>query len=39
MGLDASQYAQNYAWEKIAAQMIEVYQELAMKAKHHTEGL
>ena len=39
MGLDASQYAQNYAWEKIAAQMIGVYQELAMKAKHHPAGL
>jgi D-inositol-3-phosphate glycosyltransferase len=28
MGLDASQYALNYAWEKIAAQMIDVYQGL-----------
>jgi D-inositol-3-phosphate glycosyltransferase len=28
MGPEASQYALNYAWEKIAAQMIEVYQGL-----------
>ena len=32
MGLSASQYALDYAWEKIAAQMIDVYQGL-MKNK------
>jgi D-inositol-3-phosphate glycosyltransferase len=31
MGLSASQYALDYAWGKIAAQMIEVYQGLAKK--------
>ncbi|CAG1011609.1 glycogen synthase [Anaerolineales bacterium] len=29
MGMDAMQYAQNYAWEKIAVQMIDVYKGLA----------
>jgi len=33
MGLGASQYALDYAWEKIAAQMIEVYSELVEKEK------
>jgi beta-N-acetylglucosaminidase len=28
MGLGASQYALDYAWGKIAAQIIDVYQEL-----------
>jgi D-inositol-3-phosphate glycosyltransferase len=32
MGLDAAQYALDYAWAKIAAQMIEVYKELGAKA-------
>jgi D-inositol-3-phosphate glycosyltransferase len=33
MGLGASQYALDYAWEKIAAQMIAVYSELVEKEK------
>jgi hypothetical protein len=28
MGLDASHYALDYAWEKIATQIIDVYQKL-----------
>jgi D-inositol-3-phosphate glycosyltransferase len=32
MGSCAAQYALNYAWGKIAAQMVEVYQELTAKA-------
>jgi len=31
MGADANQYALNYAWEKIAAQMIEVYSGLGRR--------
>jgi D-inositol-3-phosphate glycosyltransferase len=33
MGSDAAQYALNYAWGKIAAQMVEVYRELAVKVR------
>jgi D-inositol-3-phosphate glycosyltransferase len=33
MGLAASQYAQDYAWEKIAAQMVDVYLELVGREK------
>jgi D-inositol-3-phosphate glycosyltransferase len=28
LGRQAAEYAQNYSWEKIAAQIVEIYQEL-----------
>jgi D-inositol-3-phosphate glycosyltransferase len=31
MGREASQYALNYAWERVAAQVIEVYEGLLQK--------
>ncbi|MBI5954834.1 MAG: glycosyltransferase [Chloroflexi bacterium] len=33
MGSDAAQYALNYAWGKIAAQMVEMYRELMAKVR------
>jgi glycosyltransferase involved in cell wall biosynthesis len=33
MGLCAAEYAQDYAWEKIAAQIVDVYRDLLKSRK------